>query len=344
MKQSKRIHRRKYTALLKALLFICVTVFIMMITILRIVKTVRSKEYPAAQRELALSADNCAEAKIAKNWLPEQSASLSPAEQLPAPEPEHRELPLNAQTAPAAETTQQETEFIDISGQYYRGKIMLIKDPSRVYVGVSGPLGGNNVGKKIPDIIASYGAAGGTNASGFVDDMGKGNGGTPLGLVISEGSMKYGYAGGSYEVIGFDKNNKLHCAWMTGQQALNIGIRDSVCFGPILISNGKKAGNLKTVNYNPRTAIGQREDGTVILLILEGRQISSIGATLDNIADIMLEYGAVNAGNLDGGSSSVLYYKGEQLTTGSSLRGTRSVPTAILIKPESGQGGSDETE
>ncbi|MBQ8922848.1 MAG: phosphodiester glycosidase family protein [Oscillospiraceae bacterium] len=333
MKHTKAKRRRGTPIFIKFLLFAAVTVLLLMVTLLRIVQTVRSGAYPAAQHELAGTADTRAEARIVKSWLPDKAPAAETAK--PMPESEELTLPVTAAETQDADASQPGIEILDVAGQYYRGKLMLVHDPSRVFVGVSGPLGGNNVGKKIPDIIASYGAVGGTNASGFVDNEGKGNGGTPLGLVISEGTLRYGYAGGRYEVIGFDKDNKLHCGWMTGQQALNLGIRDSVCFGPVLISEGKRQTGLSRAgNYNPRTAIGQREDGTVLLLILEGRQISSVGATVEELADIMEEYGAVNAANLDGGASSVIYYQGEQLVTGSSLRGTRSVPTAILIKPE----------
>ena len=93
---------------------------------------------------------------------------------------------------------------------------------------------------------------------------------------------------------------------MTAQYALDIGVRDAVSFGPALIVNGVAA------NYsgsggglNPRTAIGQREDGAILLLVIEGRKTSSMGATMADLIDIMLEYGAVNAVNLDGGSSSL---------------------------------------
>lgn len=45
----------------------------------------------------------------------------------------------------------------------------------------------------------------------------------------------------------------------------------------------------------------------------------------------MYEYGAVNAANLDGGSSSLMYYNGEQVTKGSNLVGMRQMSTAILV-------------
>lgn len=351
MNQKRTARRRKRSlspAFLRLLLFIAVTLLIWMWTFLRLTGTVRSTEFPAAQKELPADSTECREAGIAKDYLPGASLHVSAEENSAAPaaaESELLALPVTVrepaedsaamQTQPAE---QPETELVNVEGKYYRGKMLIVKDPSRVFVGVSGPLGAGYAGKLVPDIIHSYGAMAGVNASGFDDPNGVGNGGTPLGMVMSEGQMKYGSLAGTYEVIGFDNNNKLHCGWMTGQQAVNLGIRDAVCFGPVLVSNGNKQYNLNANGhgaYNPRTAIGQREDGTVLILMLEGRQISSLGASMDTTADIMLEYGAVNAANLDGGASTVMYYEDELLTNCSSLYGSRAVPTAILVRPES---------
>ena len=70
---------------------------------------------------------------------------------------------------------------------------------------------------------------------------------------------------------------------------------------------------------------------TILLMVLEGRKPDSLGATYDDIAQIMYDYGAVNAANLDGGSSSLMYYKGEQITRGSNIIGMRQMSTAILV-------------
>ena len=58
-----------------------------------------------------------------------------------------------------------------------------------------------------------------------------------------------------------------------------------------------------------RTAVGQRADGTVIFLVTDGRSASSLGATRNDVIDVMVKYGAVTAGMLDGGSSSLMYYE-----------------------------------
>ena len=98
---------------------------------------------------------------------------------------------------------------------------------------------------------------------------------------------------------------------MTVDQANALGIRDGCEFGPVLIMNGEINDVAYNSNsgYNPRTAIGQRADGTVIFVCVDGRQPGSVGGTYHDVIDIMVEYGAVNACNMDGGSSSVMLYR-----------------------------------
>ena len=83
---------------------------------------------------------------------------------------------------------------------------------------------------------------------------------------------------------------------------------------------------------NPRTVIGQRADGAVLLLVIDGRQAHSLGATYKDCINVMLEHGAVNAGNLDGGSSTVLFYNGEIVNNCAALTGSRWIPTAFIVK------------
>lgn len=229
-----------------------------------------------------------------------------------------------------------ETEFIEINEPLFRGKMLKIRDASRVYVGVAGPLGlPTSYGRQISDIVADYGAIAAVNANGFVDPDGTGNGGLPVGIVISEGELCYGDLYSYYDICGFDKENKLHVGWMTGQQAVEAGIRDAACFGPALIKDGEKqdmSGRLG--GYNPRTVVGQLEDGTVVLLLIEGRMFTSIGITYPQLIDYCYDLGMVNASNMDGGASSVMYYGGEQATIVSTLYGARNMPDCWLVAPE----------
>ena len=224
-------------------------------------------------------------------------------------------------------------EVVDIKGSTFKGKLMIIRDPSKVVVGTLDAYGANYHGLYLYEFIDKYNAIGGTNAGGFYDPGGGGNGGIPDGLVMRDGAIAYGNPGTWYlNVIGFDANHILHVGDMSGQQALDLGLESAVSFspGPVLVKDGELQTNLGG-GMNPRTCIGQCSDGTILLMVIEGRKPDSMGATYDDIAKILYDRGAVNAANLDGGSSSLMYYNGEQITRGSNIIGMRQMSTAILI-------------
>lgn len=237
---------------------------------------------------------------------------------------------------PDKEPDETETEPIEIHevvGPTFKGKMMIVADPSRVYLSTCPYFGADAAGMRVEEMIERDGAIGGINAGGFVDEGGVGNGGQPLGLVISQGEYKAGSLGGATAMAGFDEKNRLVVGNLTGQQAKDMGLRDAVSFGPVLIVNGKRAEVEGTGGgVNPRSAIGQRADGAVLLLVIDGRQPHSIGATYKDVIDVMEEFEAVNACNMDGGSSSLMFYEGELITTCASLYGSRQLPTAWLVK------------
>lgn len=224
-------------------------------------------------------------------------------------------------------------ELVKVKGSTFKGIMAIIHDPSRVTIGVSGPYGAAYAGKTVEEMAKSYNAVLATNGGGFEDANGMGNGGTPIGIVISDGKLAFGSMSKTYEVIGFDYDNKLVVGNMTGAEAINRGVRDALSFGPILIVNGKPAKiNGTGGGLNPRTAIGQREDGAVLLLVIDGRQANSLGASYEDVMNVLLEYKAINAANLDGGSSSLLYYEGKYINNSSSLVGARPMPTSIIVR------------
>ena len=244
---------------------------------------------------------------------------------------------VNLITIPEKSDTQyssDEIEIKEIEGSTYKGKLMIINDPSKVYLGTLDFYGEDSKGLTLMDMIERDNAIGGINAGGFEDTAGMGNGGVPLGLVIKDGELMYGKTDGTmYEVIGFDYNNRLVLGGMTANEALEKGIRDAMSFGPLLIVNGQSVNVTGTGGgLNPRTAIGQTADGRVLLLVIDGRQTTSLGATFKDIIEIMFEYGAVNAANLDGGSSTLMMFDGEILNSSASLYGPRQLPTAFLVR------------
>ena len=136
--------------------------------------------------------------------------------------------------------------------------------------------------------------------------------------------------------LGFDNNNKLILGYMSKNEALNRGLRDAVEFGPYLIVNGKRSFIRGNGGWGiaPRTAIGQRQDGIVLFLVINGRLASSIGADMVDLTDIMENYGAYNAANLDGGSSSALIINQQIINTpvAGGSNGLRDMSTFWVVK------------
>ena len=205
------------------------------------------------------------------------------------------------------------------SGDTYNAHIMIIRDPSQVYMGTSTEKYSTSIpGKRITEVMeSSTDVIAAINAGAFFDDGTASStvGSYPLGLVMSNGNCVWtrGKQPGLEGFAGFNEDDILVVSKtnLTQAQAEEKGIRDGCCFGPALIINEEL--NMEAYNtnsgFNPRTAIGQRADGAVIFVCIDGRQAGSIGGTYADIINIMVEYGAVNACNMDGGSSSVMMYR-----------------------------------
>ena len=205
------------------------------------------------------------------------------------------------------------------SGDTYNAHIMIVKNPAQVYMGTSTEKFSTAIpGKRITEAMAeNTDVIAAINAGAFNDDGTASSyvGSTPLGLVMSQGNCVWtsGKQPGLEGFAGFNEDNILVVSKsnLSKGQAEEMKIRDGCCFGPVLIMNGEV--NLEAYNdrsgFNPRTAIGQRADGAVIFVCIDGRQAGSMGGYYSDIIDIMQEYGAVNACNMDGGSSSVMMYR-----------------------------------
>ena len=230
-------------------------------------------------------------------------------------------------------------ELIDIAEGTAKGKLLLVHNPKQVILGTSDEFV-RQPGLLLTDMVAKYHGVAGINAGGFNDENGSGDGSTPQGLVITNGEIIWGDRNTPYHMVGLDADGILQVGSMTGNQAIEKGIQWAVSFvthdglASSLVINGEIQTQNLGGGVNPRTAIGQREDGTILLLVLDGRSISTIGATMEDVANIMLEYGAVNAGNLDGGSSSVMVYNGEIINHCASVTGPRRIPTGFIVLEE----------
>jgi len=203
-------------------------------------------------------------------------------------------------------------------GNYkYEGYLAVIYDPSKVSLAPSKGAGlhPGSYGQTIDTIGRETNALVAINAGGWYDPLWISNGGIPHGIVISNGEFKSEYTravdGGG--IIGFDDKDRLVLKYMSKEEAIASGIRDCVDFGPFLVVNGQNRyeGRSGGWAYAPRTGIGQRKDGIVLFLVIDGRQAHSVGVDVNDMADIFMQYGAYNAANLDGGTSSAMYADGE---------------------------------
>ena len=220
-----------------------------------------------------------------------------------------------------------------VKGEGYAGYMMVVLDPSRVIVGCD-PNSFYQRGYTVEEMVLAFDAVAGTNAGGFDDPDGNGNGSIPDTLVVFEGEVYCEGYGTRTGFVGFDSNHIMHVAHrITRAEIEEKDIQYGVCFGPVLIANGVPC-ELSASGVNPRTAIGQRSDGAILMLVIDGRQVISMGATMADLTDIMMEYGAVNACNLDGGSSTLMWYQGDYVNNCASVVGIRPVPTAILVLKE----------
>lgn len=245
--------------------------------------------------------------------------------------------------------------IVEIAGSSYFAKLMIVKDPSQVCVGTTYPWG--EYGKELGEIVKSTGAVGGINGGLYVSTGNKG--GSPLGVVVQNGKItcnKPGSNKGLY-MIAMTNDDLLIIKSIEGMTSNDIikyveeaGIRDCVCFQeensdsnnhfvPLIINGEGREMNGQGSGANPRTAIGQRADGAMLLLVTDGRGAGGhLGATAADLISIMLEYGAVNAANLDGGSSSTMFYNNKYEMTSTTFYYQNSswkLPTAYVVMPKS---------
>ena len=198
-------------------------------------------------------------------------------------------------------------KIIEISEKSFDGYLVAVYDPSRIHTVVTENLGKS--GQYLTTMAKNNDALIAINGGGFDDPNFNSTGGSPLGITVCNGeyvtTKSYGGSGG---IIGFTEDNKLVLGKMSVSEAKKQGIRDAVTFGPFLIVNGKPSAVLGNGGWGdaPRTAIAQRQDGIVLFLVLNGRKPGKVGADMNDLIDILERYGAYNAANLDGGTSSVL--------------------------------------
>ena len=229
-------------------------------------------------------------------------------------------------------------KIIEITGKGYSGYMAVIYDPSRIKTVYTKKLGKS--GEYLTTMAKDNDALIAINGGGFDDPNFNSNGASPLGITFSGGklitSKSYNGQGG---LIGFTEDDKLVLGKMNVAKAKELKIRDGVTFGPFLIVNGKSSNVFGNGGWGtaPRTAIGQRKDGIVLFLVIDGRTLTRPGASMNDLIEIMERYGAYNAANLDGGTSSVMVVNNEIINDPIDSTGahkTRYISTGFILTKE----------
>jgi exopolysaccharide biosynthesis protein len=233
-------------------------------------------------------------------------------------------------------------EHKEINARKFKGEVLIIHNPLKVKVGYSSKIGLE--GERTSIIAEHYNAIAAINGGGFSDvspdgKIGSGIGAIPIGIVITDGKVIY-----PFKDVNFNKNQPCVMA-ITEEGKLIVGgpysindlvkmkVKEALSFSPTLVVNGKPyISEYSLQGANPRTVIGQKTDGSIIFLTVDGRQGLELGATLKDIQDIMLQLGAQNAMCMDGGASTTMYYDGDVINSPCNILGERSMPTIIYAE------------
>lgn len=230
-------------------------------------------------------------------------------------------------------------EFYELTDNpKFNGYYLVVKDPTRVKIGYTSKL--YTEGQTTSQIAENNNAIAAINGGAFTDQSSNaqwtGNGGFPSGVIMTGGEVIHDDlgAGNKTELFGITKKGVMVVGKYSVEELKDMDIQEALSFGPSLVINGKMTPMSGDGGWGiaPRTVIGQRQDGAVIMLVIDGRGMSSLGATLKEAQEVIFKLGAVNAINLDGGKSTTLYYDDEVRNTPSYSMGERTIPTAVIVK------------
>lgn len=231
--------------------------------------------------------------------------------------------------------TENNLMIIGVAGNQFVGKLAIVKNPEQVELIKASRFG--SVGEMVESIGQRTDSLVAINGSAFVDPEGHGSGGALNGVMILDGQA-YGTAkNGYWKLVGMKNDNRMYISnyYQTNDVS---NYKWGVEFFPALIVDGQNVvDGTFGMGLQPRTAIGQSRNGDCMMLIIDGRQPGySVGCTVADCSKILERYGAFQAMNLDGGSSSVMWYRGQLITRSSSVskRG-RYVPSGLVIRKKS---------
>lgn len=222
-----------------------------------------------------------------------------------------------------------------VDGEHYTGHVLIVKDPTRVKVGVSSKIG--TEGETTSEIAERYDAVAAINGGAFASDPDQAewtqNGGIPDGIIISEGKLIHNNYGDNtrIDMAAMTEDGRLIVGKYSYNELKKMNVVDSLSFGPVLIQNNKKVA-IPDQGSSPKTLIGQRADGSIVLVVLDSNNGTRVSASLKEAQDVMAELKCVTATNLDGGKSTTMYYSGEVINNPSFPLGERTISSGFIVK------------
>lgn len=203
--------------------------------------------------------------------------------------------------------------LVRVKGSNYQGVLAILKNPEDIRCCIAEHIG--SYGEFLEDFVPRCNGIIGVNASGFYDANGVGSGGVVDGYTMCNGKEYGQHTAYGRKRMEFRTDDKMYI--VDADTKISANARDAVEFTPALIIDGEALIDEQSGfrSIQPRTVVAQARDGDVMLLVIEGRLPGrSLGIGLPDCTEILLGYDAYQAMNMDGGTSSVMWYDGEYIT------------------------------
>ena len=356
MENKKGIGKKIGGFILKAMAFLLTGVLALVVTLLLTLSMLCSDSYPSVQRTFVTTILETGQLKFLASWFLSSEEIQAIVNQNSMQEFNNAVNTDLIDSGSFGENISNEEipdiEIVEVAKSTYTGTMMIVKDPSRVSLATIYPWKAQGV--TLDQLVTDNDAIGGIN--GGLYDSSNNSGGKPYGIIVSNGEIQHNkpqeYPG--LVLVGFTEDHILQIvdvSDMTSQDVEKLvedmKIRDAVTFQEeasdvnnhfvqLIINNETREVNGMGSGLNPRTAIGQRADGSVLMFVTDGRGKSGhLGASSLDLIEVMQEFGAVNAANLDGGSSSCMYYDGEYLMSSVTFYYDNSswkLPAGFIVK------------
>ncbi len=229
--------------------------------------------------------------------------------------------------------------LVRVEGSGYRGVLAVAKEPAQLSIEMSEYIG--SAGQLVGEIAEAHDGVLSMVANGFFDEdaqgnVGNGNGGIIAGYTMSNGVSYGSHFGWGYKRIELHEDNLLYIK--DASDPVSDDCTDATEFQPALIIDGETFYDGYWIEMNPRACIGQSDKYEILMLVIEGRMPleGCVGTDVNTCTGILERHNCMQAMNVDGGTSAMMWFDGEYITRCSNANirytGGRTVPNAFVYK------------